>query len=80
MCKMGHLAVSNETIALMILYTICCVQGSGSRSNHRKCFKKCRKMAKKSGKYILKKGMVLTIVMLFDGFVYGSDYTSNYTK
>ena len=37
-------------------------------------------MAKKSGKYILKKGMVLTIGMLFYGFVYGSDYISNYTK
>jgi hypothetical protein len=36
---------------------------------HRKCFKKSRKMAKKSGKYIFKKGIVLTIVMLFYGFV-----------
>ena len=37
--------------------------------HHRKCFKKSRKMAKKSGKYIFKKGIVLTIVMLFYGFV-----------
>ena len=47
----------------------CCVQGSGSKSNHRKCFEKSRKMAKKSGKYMFKKGIVLTTVMLFYGFV-----------
>ena len=40
-----------------VLYsgTMGCVQGSGSRSNHRKCFKKSRKMAKKSGKKIFLK-------------------------
>ena len=46
-----------------------CVQGSGFKSNHRNCFKKSRKMARKSEKYILKKAMALTIVMVFYGFV-----------
>ena len=46
-----------------------CMQGSGFRSNHRKCFKKSRKMAKILGKYISKEGMALTIVMVFYGFV-----------
>ena len=32
-----------------------CVQGSGFKSNHRKCFKQYGKMAKKSRKYVLKK-------------------------
>ena len=46
-----------------------CVQGPGFRSDHRKCFKQCGKMAKKSRKYVLKKAMALTIVMVFDGFI-----------
>ena len=32
-----------------------CVQGSGFRSNHRNCFKRSRKMAIKSEKYVSKK-------------------------
>ena len=31
------------------------VQGSGFRSNHRKCFKQYSKMARKSEKYVFKK-------------------------
>ena len=46
-----------------------CVQGSESRSNHRKCFKKAKGMDKKSGIHVLKKWMVLTLVMIFYGFV-----------
>ena len=46
-----------------------CVQGPGFRSDHRKCFKQYGKMAKKSRKYVLKKAMALTNVMVFYGFV-----------
>ena len=37
-------------------------------------------MAKQSGKYVLKRGKAFTIVMVFYGFVQGSEYTSSYTK
>ena len=42
--------------------------------------KNIKKMARKSEKYVIKKAMALTIVMVFYGFVQGSEYTSNYTK
>ena len=37
-------------------------------------------MARKSEKYVSKKGMALTIVMVFYGFVWGLEYISNHTK
>ena len=46
---------SLEKIGKVFIVLRGCVQVSGFRSNYRKCFKKSRKMAKKSGKYVLKK-------------------------
>ena len=53
---------SLEKIGKMFIVLRGSVQGSEFRSNYRKCFKKSKKVAKKSGKFVLKKGMALTIV------------------
>ena len=46
---------SLEKIGKVFIVLRGCVQGSGFRPNHRKCFKKSKKMAKILGKYVLKK-------------------------
>ena len=60
---------SLEKIGKVFIVLMGCVQGSGFRSNHKNCFEKYRKLARRSGKYVSKKAMALTIVMVFYGLV-----------